>query len=155
MPMRTQPIEDLERVMGRDSARRIAEAAAVLACEPKPEEPEPNRDAYFEPGGYAARNESDAELRFLKWRRNVTGRDPEFWERSSPDPNVRLDLWVTRELNRAGLPAWLQAVVMRMALVTMRDGVEVARRTLIEERAVSEDYHFAIDGILKLIPPSI
>ena len=42
-----------------------------------------------------------------------------------------------------------------MARVTMRDGVEVARRALLAEVSVPEDYHFAIDGILKLIPPLI
>ena len=150
---------DLQRVMGRDSAQRIVEAAATLAREPKPEEPAPQaaadlrRDAYFQPGSYSQRHDSEAEGRFLEWRRRDTGRDPEAWEESSPDPNVRLDLWVARELDRAGLPFWLNGVVVRMAMVTMRDGVEVARRALLEERSVPEQYHFAIDGILKLIPP--
>jgi hypothetical protein len=152
---------DLQRVMGRDTAQRIVEAAAALAREPKPEEPAPadtadlRRDVYFQPGSYSQRSDSEAEGQFLEWRRRATGHESEAWEESSPDPNVRLDLWVARELTRAGLPAWLGGVVVRMAMVTMRDGVEAARRTLLEERCVPEQYHFAIDGILKLIPPSI
>jgi hypothetical protein len=130
---------DLERIMGRDSARRIVEAAETLAraplAAPSPtHSPEPRRGAYFAAGSYA-------------------GRTREPWETNSPDPNLRLDLWVARELSRAGLPSWLRGVVTRMALVTMRDGVDVARRTLLEERSVPENYHFAIDCILKLIPP--
>ncbi|MGO9227904.1 MAG: hypothetical protein ACLQKA_01660 [Bryobacteraceae bacterium] len=133
---------DLERTMGHDSALRIVEAAEALARVPlttaprQPDSQEPRRGAYFERGSY-------------------TGRRQEPWETSSPDPNLRLDLWVARELSRAGLPSWLCGVVVRMAMVTMRDGVEVARRTLLEDRSVPESYHFAIDGILKLIPPSI
>ncbi len=161
--------DDLQRVMGRDAAQRIVEAAYTLVRAPKPDEPagpgpvpeetesapERDRDGYFEPGGYAARNDAEAEGRYLEWRRLFTGRDPEAWEESSPDPDVRLDLWVARELDRAGLPAWLRDVVLRMVLVTQRDGVEVARRTLLEESVVPEDLHFAIDGILKRIPPLI
>jgi hypothetical protein len=128
--------------MGRDSALRIVEASEALARAPlatatgPANSHEPRRGAYFEPGSYTAHS-------------------PEPWEASSPDQNLRLDLWVGRELSRVGLPAWLCGVVVRMALVTMRDGVEVARRTLLEERSVPESYRFAIDGILKLIPPLI
>jgi hypothetical protein len=130
---------DLERTMGRDQARRIVEAAEALARAPLAaalpvHSPEPRRGAYFAPGSYS-------------------GCTHEPWETNSPDPNLRLDLWVARELSRAGLPTWLRGVVTRMALVTMRDGAEVARRTLLEERAVPESYHFAIDCILKRIPP--
>lgn len=132
---------DLERTMGRDTARRIVEAAEALARAPldassPAHSPEPRRGAYFAPGSYS-------------------GHAHEPWETDSPDPNLRLDLWVARELSRAGLPSWLCGVVTRMALVTMRDGVEVARRTLLDERSVPESYHFAIDCILKLIPPVV
>ncbi len=124
-----------------------------LRMEPKPEESQhtemapsprpavaglkdPHRDAYFQPGGYAVRAPGPAA-------------------EHSPDPNPRLDLWVAHELQRAGLPSGLHEVVVRMAKLTMRDGVEVARRALLAEVNVPEDYHFAIDGILKLIPPLI
>ena len=139
-PPRHADWADLQRALGRDSARRIVEAAETLLRAPRASSqahsPGPRRDAYFEPGSYS-------------------GRTPEPWEKSSPDPNLRLDLWVARELSRAGLPSSLCEVVFRMALVTMRDGVEVARRTLLEERCVPESYHSAIDIILKLIPPLI
>ncbi len=148
---------DLERALGHDSARRIVEAAATLAAEPMPEKPvcaKRLRDAYFHPGGYAGGCDSAGE-RDAEWRRAVLGREPEPWEQSSPDPNVRLDLWVARELDRAGLPHWLHDVVLQMALVTMRDGVDEAHGVLLEERQVPEDYHAAIDGILKQIPALI
>jgi hypothetical protein len=150
---RESVLADLRRTLGHDSAERIVEGEATLKHAPKPEEPPPKREGYFRPGGYSGARPADAEGKFLDWRRQATGRDPEPWERNLPDPNMRLDRWVGREMARVGLPSSLKGVVMRMALVAMRDGVDAARRTLIEERRVAEEYRFAIDGILKQIPP--
>ena len=139
---REAALVDLKRALGHDMAIRIAETAEALAHAPLPvaaaeiQQPEEERGGYFQPGGYA-------------------GRVPGSQDTSAPDRYLWLGEWVKSELNRAGLPQWLREVVMRMSLVTMREGVEVARRVLLEERCVPEQYHFAINGILKLVPPLI
>ena len=134
----------LQRARDRAAALDVAQAleAPAQALEAPAQtpisavSPEIHRGAYFRPGGYAGGTAAPSPER-------------------SPDPNLRLEVWVARELNRAGLPSWLCGVVVRMALITMRDGVEVARRALLAEPSVPEEFHFAIDGILKLIPPLI
>jgi hypothetical protein len=122
---------DLDRAVGRDTTLRVVRAAAM-----RTHSSGARSSDYFQPGSYARRV-------------------PEAWEVASPDPSLRLDQWVERELNRVGMPVSLCGVVVRMAMITMRDGVDVARRVLLEERCIPEDYHFAIDAILKQIPPLI
>jgi hypothetical protein len=145
---------DLQRTMGFDSAAGIVQAESRVKHASQELDGEA-RHGYFHPGGYAGGGQAVAGNRFAQHRRPDDSQHPAPWEAMLPDPGVRLDHWVQCEMSRVGLPHWMTGVVLRMALVTMRDGVEVAGRTLLEERRVAEEFQFAIESILKQIPPLI
>jgi hypothetical protein len=140
--------------MGYDSAADIvrAELRVKHACKEQDGEA---RLGYFHPGGYAGGGQGAAPNRFSLHRLPDECQEPEPWEAMLPNPGMGLETWLQCEMSRVGLPHWMTGVVLRMALVTMRDGVETARRTLLEERRVPEEFHFAIESILKQIPPLI